>query len=483
MSKNLWFQYTNPVIYEEQFIQLTAFHKMTGEAIIIQVQNESDFTSFVRSHRYDYNIFYSVGLTDGNGRKEKNIIGANFIVLDFDFKEHAKKPINRLAEELKEILNLYYYQIVDSGHGYHVYIAIEHTNDVERWNNVTKELARIYGADEKAALKTQIIRAPGSLNWKDPNTPLSVNVLYSKPSNRYTLSALEQKIEELKRPMRFGKHVDNKPCIDNMLKGVSCGDRNFALGRLIYHFKLNGFPKEHIYNILDNWNKNKNEVPKKQSEFKGEFETYWASEMPMGCCHVSNPFFQEKLNKYCDPQCPLKGKVVIRKAEHTKMAVPATYFEPTAVRNLNGKELAILCYIYKKRSVTISQLKEVSCICKNVFSAYMKHLMQCGYIRREGNTVYSNAPIDFQKKIEVAEQYVLNAMTKEMSGNEFKVYAMVLWYNSENKKPTLQAVSSSLGLDKSNVSPVVNKLLKKQILYDNSSLNNTAGNIMHRLSA
>ena len=237
MSKTNWFKKTNPIIYSDEFIQIDAFHKENGKHLSISVQSEQDFETFVSSHKSEYNIFYSAGLTDGNGRKTENIVGANIIFLDFDFKEYAKPPIEQFTSDLQERLNLFFFQIVDSGHGYHIYIAIDHTTDIQRWNDLTKELAEIYEADSKAALPTQLMRAPGSLNWKNSDNPVSVNVIFSSDCDRYSLDKLERLIERSKQEKSFEKYCDVKPCIEKMLNGVDKGDRNFALGRLIYNFR------------------------------------------------------------------------------------------------------------------------------------------------------------------------------------------------------------------------------------------------------
>lgn len=467
MSNN-WFKLTNPTIHQNEFIELTAFPKKGGVPLIVYVQNESDFKTFVETHRENFNIFYSVGLSDGSGRKKSNIIGANLIVLDFDFKGFVKPPLKGFINELQERLPLFIYQVVDSGHGYHIYVAIEHTTDIDRWNSVTKQLVEIFGADEKAALSTQIIRAPGSLNWKDTDHPLSVNAVFSNNCKRYSLSKLERLIEQSKKPLKYGKYVDQKPCISNMLKGVEKGYRNFAMGRLIYDFKIKGYSKDETFKFLNEWNK-KNEPPKPDSEFKVEFENYWNYEKCMGSCFLSNQTLQAKLQHFCESDCPIKNGVAIQRKKYKTIDIPVNFCNPTSLQLLSGNELAILILIYSKKELQLLELKHLTKYNENTLSKQIKRLTKFGYIRREGNRIFSNTPKVYKNVLHVSNEHLINALQKELSGNEFKVYVSILWHNFFHQKPTIQAISNSLNMSKSNVSPIVKNLLKKGVIYNNDT--------------
>lgn len=467
-NNNDWFYHTNPTLHPQEFIELTAFPKQNGPPKICYIQNETDYKCFVETHRLNYNIFYSVGLTDGTGRKAENIIGANFIVLDFDFKGYAIPPCREFTNELQERLPLFIYQVVDSGHGYHAYIPIEYTTDIPRWNDVTKRLAEIYNADEKAALPTQLIRAPGSLNWKDLDRPLSVNVIYSNKSKRYTLSNLEKLIEKQSKPKRFGSYVDMKPCISKMLEGVDKGERNFALGRLVYDFKLKNFTREQTYEILKNWNLNKNAEPKPQREFDSEFENYWNSDMCMGSCYIKSKSFQNKLDKFCVAECPIKNHTTVVHKQLQTIDIPISFCNPNTLQILNGNELALLMQIYKKREIKIAELRRCTKYSTGTMSDYIKHLTKCGYIQREGNVLISKTPKSYNNMLHVSEEYLNSTLTKTLSGTYFKVYASILWHNFFKQKPTVQALANALDMNKSNVSPIVKNLIKEGVIYNDS---------------
>ena len=71
--------------------------------------------------------------------------------------------------------------IVESGHGYHVYIlvrqALVHPND--SWVNVQIALINMAKADMQAKDPTRLMRAPGSINYKDPGNPKPVTIIHA----------------------------------------------------------------------------------------------------------------------------------------------------------------------------------------------------------------------------------------------------------------------------------------------------------------
>ena len=204
-----------PDLQENEYIRLVAMRNGdNGRQQTIQkfVKNYTKYEEFVKSRKNNFNIYNSLATTKGaiNGTKEK-LLRQKVVCLDFDAKDYpglssTEDYINRIKSILPKLFN---HAIVGSGSGgVHVYIAIETTSDIQRVNNITRELGEILGADSKAVLATQIIRVPTSHNLKHENPPV-VKLHYctvDDPTHRaYTAKELERITRNYKEQVNRSK--------------------------------------------------------------------------------------------------------------------------------------------------------------------------------------------------------------------------------------------------------------------------------------
>lgn len=124
-----------------------------------------------------YNIFFTVNLTDGQGRRAENITKVRSVFADFD-KGLPRDFI------LKPSL------VVQSSPGkYQAYWSIDGwSTDFARWGRIERSLVKKLGADPNAADIARILRVPGMLNHKYAPA-YRVNVTEFSPVT-YNLDAL-----------------------------------------------------------------------------------------------------------------------------------------------------------------------------------------------------------------------------------------------------------------------------------------------------
>ena len=104
--------------------------------------------------------------TTGN-RKTEDLQTCIAIGLDYDKKDFPEGVdiIDYVQGQFKKF-HLFYNIVVDTSHGYHFYILLEPTTNIELVTEVTKQIAELTGADTKACKPTQLLRIPYTYNNK-----------------------------------------------------------------------------------------------------------------------------------------------------------------------------------------------------------------------------------------------------------------------------------------------------------------------------
>lgn len=243
---------------ENQYIRITDFKNSKTFNSIDKIDDE--FKDMIDTT----NLYFNLDTTDGNGGKLENLLKRTVIGLDIDKKDSENKDLDHkvIIKRFKE-LGIWYHAIVDSGNGYHVYIAIEPTKDIERVNKITKDIAQRVGADMKATLKTQLLRVPYTINKKNDKEEKHVriiNICELDTVKRYSLKTLEirlrtppKKIDELK-PKETFKYRINSKCIQEIIKnGSKEGTRYSDLQKIVVVLRENNVDVMEILEIAKKW--------------------------------------------------------------------------------------------------------------------------------------------------------------------------------------------------------------------------------------
>lgn len=117
-----------------------------------------------------YEVYFNLHTSINGNRKTEDMGTAVAIGLDYDQKDFPEgiNIIDYVQGEFKK-LHLFYNIVCDTGNGYHFYILIEPTQDIELVTQVTKQIATLTKADTKACMPTQLLRIPYSWNNKKLN--------------------------------------------------------------------------------------------------------------------------------------------------------------------------------------------------------------------------------------------------------------------------------------------------------------------------
>lgn len=192
--------------------------------------------------RLGINTYYNLSLTDGAGGTDTNLTTRSVIALDFDKKDFDDDFSHKdLIDKFKSI-GMWYHTLIDSGNGYHAYICIESTTDINKVIKVTQAIGGRLGADNKAMKSTQILRVPFSFNVKDQSQHKQVNILHMYDRStikRYNINKLYS---------RFCENAKFQEATENRVTDYTINNTNIPL--CIESLMLEGSKEYSRYNDL-----------------------------------------------------------------------------------------------------------------------------------------------------------------------------------------------------------------------------------------
>lgn len=144
--------------------------------------------------------------------------------------------------------------INDSGHGYHPFwllkepVEIASPEDVARVEAYLKGLAGALGADPHAAEIARILRVPGTVNLKDPSTPLPVTIVHFEPERQYNLGDFDFLASG--EPSEQAQPVNPPGWIAKALSELREGNRNATFIKIAGRLHRDGWTPEDILTLL-----------------------------------------------------------------------------------------------------------------------------------------------------------------------------------------------------------------------------------------
>jgi len=142
--------------------------------------------------------------------------------------------------------------LVESGGGYHLYWLLKEPaskKDVPRVEDLLKRISAHLGGDMVAAEAARILRVPGTWNMKY-NPKRRIIIRHFNPEKQYNLDEFEI-LPPLPAEERAGRDQLHTPGWEqDLLKGVSKGERNISITRLAGRYLGKGLSREEILPIL-----------------------------------------------------------------------------------------------------------------------------------------------------------------------------------------------------------------------------------------
>ena len=224
-------------------------------------------------NKYYKDTYFELNTTNGQGGTVDNLKTAYCIGFDFDLKDKEEGFNNIDILNVFKQNKIHYSCLVDSGHGFHIYICIQPTQDIELVNKVQTILAKKLGADINACKPTQLLRVPYSYNHKDEKAkmvkivcmddrdeinPYNINFLYKK---NCTIKQLDNINSDNKNIKYLYKTTNIPPCIQKILNSGSPEEehnRESDLCKIVVNLRQANKSFNEILSICKEWDSKSN---------------------------------------------------------------------------------------------------------------------------------------------------------------------------------------------------------------------------------
>lgn len=454
---------------------------------VIYFENKELLKLRIKQGLKDCDTFITLSTVKDDAKtKEAESMNRRFCLgFDFDKKDFKGKleTIQEFTKHFRDTTGLFIHYVIDSGHGYHIYVGIEETTDIPRVTSITRRFAVLCKADLSNISKAQSLRLPGTLNHKYPQNILSVNVVSAYKNDdkfrRYTLDYLEDKLKKLEKAAGIGRQVVRKksiprkfkgmyPCVAKMLNdGVPKGERNKCLARIVSYFRdIAKVNYDSAKKIVLEWNEKcselceENEI-KSDDEIKKDFERLWNPKEPynfLGCISDRNDF-SPVLAKYCDEtRCPKHRRGPTEDSTQFYI-LDGRYVTDDCLRTLKGYAYVILkVLIESKKAYKVSELVTLTGLSEQKVSRSMKALLELNLITKSATGVATYKAKNYTK----SKQHVTLPVklfelltSEEISEQELKLYITIRRNAYAGAKCTYEVLAEVLDLDKHHVYTVV----------------------------
>ena len=496
-----------PTLEEDEFITVVRINDNKTEEI--RCKNIDEAVSFCnRKDKYFYNSYYSLATTDGIGRTTNNLRRRSCLVWDFDKKDLGQDFNVKDILHLFKSIRLYYHAIIDTGHGWHVYVFIEKTTDLEAVEAVQKAVAIRLGADTHATLKTQLMRVPGTVNIKHGNKlPVKIVYLadeghikrlpishytYNYVTTRYTRTNIEYVMRDDKTPQ----------CVRDILEaGSPVGQRNEDLQTIIVALKRQHKTLAEIRAVISEWLENTEELERLDYMIEYIYENVYNG--PLDCKNCPHRKECYVVNTVVDTS-QLEGQPVLSIADRDILKSKNSRSKRKGRKYMTGKMLVVYTMLLRDNAtLDISQLKDrltykseakdiapKCCMSDKTIRNTLKELEENGFIEVktiDRKKVYKLKPnrVSAENKFTVSYASAYEVVKGCITAEEFQLYCYMKYLCKITPKKrgedpfSLQVnqnkLADDLGVDKSRVSQMIQNLLDEkliQVYSRNKSKNN-----------
>ena len=473
--RNIFFSLLFPEDENYGLIEIREIDSLTNDANVKTFRSVKELSLYTPPE--DKNVYFGVYKRGfRNSGKAENCKFTNVLFLDFD--KMTLPGINlKLAKANLPKPSI----IVASGNGYHIYwLLSKPAYDV---TNLLKQMATITGADIKSTDKARILRFPGTFNHK--YKPANKCEIYSINDKKHSIELFQRLFPD--KPVKKSKikfPLTGRPCIDNILKGVREGQRNFALGRITKYFHQQGKTKQQTKELIIEWN-TLCDPPERFKALFDSFKSYWYGNYQLLGCVTRNEFLQSNLSDFCD-----KDRCNIHKNWPNKL----TFDKACDINNrflkfryITGYEIALYGILAKHpEGLNTSQIQNKlvgssgNSIGEKTLSISLNSLIIKKFInvmkasRRTGkeNFYYMNRQQTFNTGFTLLSYgSILGFIDKRITADQLKIYTYLNKFYCEGKTlPSITRMSVEFNIRSENLSQQFRKLeqaeyIKRQYVY------------------
>ena len=463
------------------------------------------------SNNLNADIYFTLSTTNNQSGKRGDLLYRYFLAFDFDKKDLGDinhKDITNLFIENK----IYCHSIIESGNGYHTYVLINRTDDLDKVQEVEKALAIKLGADLNAIKSTQILRVPFTYNVKDINNKKLVKIIHlaDKDSNfkRYDIDYLYKKYcnldntKDTKTKYVLG-NTNIPECMQKIiLEGSKNGDRYKDLQNIVVALRIRNKSLNEILEVCREWASKSQYNDNLDYRVKHIYENKLSLELNCKECEHYSECYSKIMSdfEYSDGDVMLNvsetitGKLKKNNRKGAKVMKANDLLVYAILKNnvggLNINEIMNeLTYTKKKKVVNVA-------LSEKTLRNALKSLAENGFIRIEkGNARAKIKDIyivnDVKSKIDLMFNISYVAIYKCVKGlistEELRLYSYMRYLHHKQQRENPKALrgnlfqinqselAKDLGVTQQRISKMIENLVDEKVLgiwYRQSSNNN-----------
>jgi len=317
-----------------------------------------------------------------NGEKS-NCLHTRVLWADFD-KMSKTEVLEVLSDSVLPDPSI----LINSGHGVHAYWMLDEPAGPEI-EPVLQAIVKELDSDPMVAHFGAVMRLPDTKNVKDKPVPCTVISYTGEIYNLNHIAELMNVTAEVDKSCTVVIPVLQKcpmSCVREMSKGVSKGQRNFALGKITAYLKQQGFNFKKSYEVVKKWNRNN--TPKKSgNELYCEFSQFWDGDWQYLGCSFTNDRLEGLQRSFCNKaNCKYHTHKNFQIVDGEAYKLDNHIFKRTIYPDVKPLTLAVLSMLSLAEPAELMTRTEVARLLKcnyksPAFADAIKTLDQHGYIK------------------------------------------------------------------------------------------------------
>lgn len=458
--------------------------------------NIEELSSIIKNPNiYYYDTYFTLGTNNGKSKGMEDTIHRTVLGFDFDKKDYEGLNSYDIMHKFKQ-QGLFYHALVDSGWGYHVYICIEKTDDINLVLKVQEHIAKLVGADLNANKGSQLLRLPNTYNNKhEDRKKVNIIRLYKDIKRKSIKELAKRYIMESNnistKNIKYLLDEKNLPnCIEELINnGSIVGDRNSDLQKLVVLLRNMGKSEAEVLAIAREWNSN-NETDYKELKQQVEYmyKNLKTTELKCADCEHKNRCYSKIVSNFDNKDPAIKlSENSISKCKNKKS-------KRKGVSKMNGNMLLIFSVLKNHKlglfrneieqeityhnedtnettvalsdrtlTKTLKELEENKFI--TVETIDRKKFYRCIPERVKENCTFN---------ISISATY--NCIKGDISTQEYELYCYIRYKHSKQQREDLKALKGNLfqinqeelakdlGISQGRISQMIDKLVNKKYL-------------------
>lgn len=501
LKKFLKIIFNNFEFNNNEYVRILQLNDKTNYKKVSYFNDVDDLIKFTTSKYTKFNnTFFNLSTTNGSGGADENLIKGYVLGFDFDKKDFKEGFNHKHIMERFKSLKLWYHALVDSGNGYHAYIVIEPTSDLDKVNEVQKAIAKLLECDMNATLKTQILRVPYSFNMKhDKAKEVKIISQFDKKTiKKYDINILHKKycseFRKSDNDVVLNLNSSYPLCVQKaLIEGSKVGFRNRDLFNIVIALKHKKQNLNQIKFAICEWDKLNKEPLQNHIDLDNEIERIYSNYNGYICnaCEVET---KENCKSYIVSDFNLEQYQENIINVQNKVAKQCRNSARKGVNVMNGNELFIYNVLVNNQNfedlnidmiierITCRKTKKCALSLKSVRNA-LKSLEEKGFISVVKGTKKLGIKDTYKintKKVTIENSFKMSYMVNilviksEITTSELRVYTHMRYLHHQDVLEgktkgnifirSRSELAKSLGMDENNVAKALNGLWESMVL-------------------